>query len=62
VVDPLGRIINSLPLGSEGVFDAPLPQPIARTPYARLGDGPVGAVVGIIFLWVLRLRWRRRSR
>jgi apolipoprotein N-acyltransferase len=62
VVDPLGRIINSLPLGSEGVFDAPLPQPIARTPYARLGDGPVGAVVGITLLWVLRVRWRRRWR
>jgi len=60
VVDPLGRIINSLPLGSEGVFDAPLPQPIARTPYARLGDGPVGAVVGITLLWALlwRTRWR----
>jgi apolipoprotein N-acyltransferase len=62
VLDPLGRIINSLPLGSEGVFDAPLPQPIAPTPYARLGDGPVGAVVGIVFLWMLRSRWRRRSR
>ncbi|TMJ44742.1 MAG: apolipoprotein N-acyltransferase [Alphaproteobacteria bacterium] len=62
VVDPLGRIINSLPLGSEGVFDAPLPQPIAPTPYVRLGDGPLGAAVAIIFLWALRLRWRRRSR
>ena len=62
VLDPLGRIINSLPLGSEGVFDAPLPQPIAPTPYTRLGDGPVGAVVGIVFLWMLRSRWRRRQR
>jgi apolipoprotein N-acyltransferase len=62
VLDPLGRIINSLPLGSEGVFDAPLPQPIAPTPYTRLGDGPVGAVVGIVFLWMLRSRWRRRPR
>ena len=62
VVDPLGRIINSLPLGSEGVFDAPLPQPIAPTPYVRLGDGPLAAAVARIFLWALRLRWRRRSR
>ena len=30
VVDPLGRIVNSLPLGREGVIDAPLPRPIAR--------------------------------
>jgi len=62
VVDPLGRIIKSLPLGSEGVLDAPLPQAIAPTPYARLGDGPVGAMVGIAFLWVMRSRWRRGSR
>ena len=26
VVDPVGRIVNSLPLGSEGVIDSPLPQ------------------------------------
>src|SRR5262249_5410647 len=60
VVDPLGRVINSLPIGSEGAFDGPLPQPIPRQPYARLGDGPVGAVVGITLLWVLRWRWRWR--
>src|SRR5205814_9222135 len=53
VVDPLGRIIKSLPLGSEGVLDAPLPQAIVPTPYARLGDGPVGAMVGIALLWVM---------
>jgi len=62
VVDPLGRIIKSLPLGSEGVLDAPLPQAIVPTPYARLGDGPVGAMVGIALLWVMRSRWRRGSR
>jgi apolipoprotein N-acyltransferase len=62
VVDPLGRIIKSLPLGSEGVLDAPLPQAIAATPYARLGDAPVGAMVGIAFLWVMRSRWRALSR
>src|SRR5262249_33497566 len=33
VIDPLGRIVKSLPMGSEGVLDAPLPQPIAPTPY-----------------------------
>jgi len=58
VVDPLGRIIKSLPLGAEGVLDAPLPQPTARTLYARWGDGPVGIVVGIAFLWVMRSRRR----
>jgi apolipoprotein N-acyltransferase len=61
VVDPLGRIIKSLPLDSEGVLDAPLPQAIAPTSYARLGDGPVGAVMGIAFLWLVRSRWRAGS-
>jgi len=62
VIDPLGRIVKSLPLGSMGVLDAPLPQPIAPTPYARLGDGPVGVIVGIAFLWVMGSRWRSRAR
>jgi apolipoprotein N-acyltransferase len=38
VVDPFGRIVGSLPLGSEGVLDAKLPRPIAPTFYARFGD------------------------
>jgi apolipoprotein N-acyltransferase len=58
VVDPLGRIVKSLPLGAEGVLDAPLPQPIAATLYARWGDALVGVVVAIAFLVVLGSRWR----
>jgi len=38
VIDPVGRIINSLPLGAEGVLDAPLPEAIAPTVYVSLGD------------------------
>jgi apolipoprotein N-acyltransferase len=56
VVDPLGRVIKSLPLGTEGVLDSALPQGIAPTPYARAGDAPAGLVVGLAFLWVLRSR------
>ena len=58
VVDPLGRIVKSLPLGAEGVLDAPLPQPIAATLYARWGDALAAVVVAIAFLWVLGSRWR----
>jgi apolipoprotein N-acyltransferase len=58
VVDPLGRIIKSLPLGAEGVLDAPLPQPTERTFYARWGDGLVGIMVGIAFFWVMGFRRR----
>src|SRR5208337_5657028 len=53
VVDPLGRVIKRLPLGIEGVMDAPLPQPLASTPYSRAGDGPVGAMLalGLVLVW-----------
>jgi apolipoprotein N-acyltransferase len=58
VVDPLGRVINALPLGVEGVLDAQLPQPIARTIYARTGDGPFAAMLAVAFLLVMRARKR----
>jgi apolipoprotein N-acyltransferase len=56
VVDPLGRIIKSLPLGVEGVLDAPLPRPIASTFYAEVGDGPIAIIIGIAFIVVVRRR------
>jgi apolipoprotein N-acyltransferase len=59
LVDPLGRVIKRLPLGVEGVIDAPLPQPLASTPYARAGDGPLGAMLALALVLVLRSRRRR---
>jgi apolipoprotein N-acyltransferase len=56
VIDPLGRIVKALPLGAEGVLDAQLPQPTARTLYARAGDGPFAAILAIAFLFVMRAR------
>jgi apolipoprotein N-acyltransferase len=50
VVDPVGRIIRSLPLGSEGILDSALPQPLARTLYSRLGDAPLGLLVAAILV------------
>jgi apolipoprotein N-acyltransferase len=61
VVDPLGRVIKSLPLGSEGVLDAPLPQAIPPTLYARVGDGPLFVVLGLAILMVLRSRKTGRN-
>jgi len=58
VVDPLGRVIRSLPLGTEGVLDAPLPKAIPPTHYARLGDGPLAIAIGLSLLLVLRSRRR----
>ena len=61
VVDPLGRVIASLPLGSEGVLDAGLPRPLPPTLYARLGDGPAGLLTAVALILVMRVRRRRKS-
>ena len=58
VVDPVGRIVNSLPLGTEGVLDSRLPRPIGATFYARFGDAPAGIMVGIVLFAVVRRRVR----
>jgi len=59
VVDPLGRVIRSLPLGVEGVLDSPLPQPVGPTLYSRTGDGPVGLDLAAIAV-AARIRRRRK--
>jgi apolipoprotein N-acyltransferase len=60
VVDPVGRVIKSLPLGTEGVLDAALPTRIEPTIYSRSGDGIAGIIVGAGFLVAMRRRMRRR--
>ncbi len=60
VIDPVGRIVRSLPLGAEGVLDSPLPRPLEPTVYVRLRDGPVGLAMLaglVIVLW--RRLWPR---
>jgi apolipoprotein N-acyltransferase len=58
VIDPLGRVIKSLPLGAEGILDAPLPAAIAPTVYVGYGDDAV-----IVFLLLsLAFIGRRRLR
>jgi apolipoprotein N-acyltransferase len=56
VVDPVGRIIDMLPLGTEGVIDAPLPQPIGAPIYVRVGDVPAAMIVGVALLALMRRR------
>jgi len=58
VVDPVGRVLRQLPLGSEGVLDSLLPQPLGQTVYARVGDLPLALVLAAIGLLgvVRRLR------
>jgi apolipoprotein N-acyltransferase len=57
VVDPLGRIVRSLPLGAEGVIDSGLPRAIEPTIYARLGDAPT--LFAVLLLVVAVLVYRR---
>ncbi len=38
IIDPLGRVVNSLALGVEGVVDGPLPQALTATVYSDIGD------------------------
>ncbi len=58
VVDPLGRVIKSLPLGTEGILDSALPLRIASTLYVRAGDG----IVGLILLAGIAIVIRRRMK
>ena len=56
--DPVGRIVNSLPLGTEGVMDSSLPRPIGAPIYARVGDVPAAMIVALTLLAIIRRRVR----
>ena len=60
VVDPVGRIVRSLPLGVQGILDSPLPKVINTPLYARIGDGPLALVV--ILVGVAATIGRNRTR
>jgi len=58
MIDPLGRITNSLPLGQAGYVDANLPAPLPPTIYVRIGDNPVFLALLALFaaLWMVARR------
>jgi apolipoprotein N-acyltransferase len=58
VIDPLGRSIAALPLGTEGVLDAPLPRGLRATVYSSLGDLPAFSLILMLFT-TCSLRRRR---
>jgi apolipoprotein N-acyltransferase len=58
VVDPLGRIVRAMPLGAEGVIDAPLPRPVAATIFSRFGDIWLVIVIAVSLLSGARARHR----
>lgn len=63
MIDPLGRIVESLPLGQAGYIDAVLPAPLAPTLYARWGDAPVFVLLMLAAagMAVVQLRGGRRN-
>ena len=56
VIDPLGRIVESLPLGTEGLLTTRLPRPVGSPVYARVGDVPAAMILAIALLAVIRRR------
>jgi len=61
VVDPFGRTIKALPLGTEDVLDAPLPRAIAPTLYVRTGGSIGGVMFGVALALVVAGRRRFRK-
>jgi apolipoprotein N-acyltransferase len=61
VIDPLGRIVARLGLGSEGVLDSALPAAIPPTPYVRSGDIPTAIVVAAVLIFVIRRGGKRKA-
>ena len=56
VIDAYGRVSNSLDLDRQGVVDAPLPEALAPTPFARLGQW-IGLFMTLASLLFAARRW-----
>ena len=55
VIDPVGRVLWFVPLGTAGFLDVPLPKAFAPTPYRRYG------LLGIVFLLLVSCVFVPRS-
>ncbi|ARN80172.1 apolipoprotein N-acyltransferase [Methylocystis bryophila] len=58
IVDPYGRILQSLPLGVEGVIDGALPEPASPTFFARYGSFVFPALWAVLLCGALYGRLR----
>jgi apolipoprotein N-acyltransferase len=58
VIDPVGRIVNALPLGVEGVLDSKLPNAIEPTYFLLVGDYPLILSLVVSLIAVSRRRFR----
>ncbi|MGA2566061.1 MAG: apolipoprotein N-acyltransferase [Pseudolabrys sp.] len=59
VIDPVGRVVDALPLGVEGVLDASLPRAIGTTTYVRFGDDALFLFIVVGLILVTRRRLHR---
>jgi apolipoprotein N-acyltransferase len=59
VIDPVGRVVDALPLGVEGVLDASLPRVIGTTTYVRFGDDALFLFIVVGLILVTRRRLHR---
>ncbi len=60
VIDAKGRVLDELPLNTEGYLDAALPKALPKTIYAKNGDLPL-AIVIVLLLLIGLLRWGRET-
>ncbi|MDO8877711.1 MAG: apolipoprotein N-acyltransferase [Pseudolabrys sp.] len=58
VIDPVGRVVQSLPLGVEGVLDSELPKAISPTLFVAFGEYPLILLLVVSLLLVARRRLR----
>jgi apolipoprotein N-acyltransferase len=61
VVDAYGRVIASLPLGTDGVLDTGLPRAIGHTTFSRVGNLPAGLLLIVCLVCAVAGRLRRKN-
>lgn len=59
IIDPYGRVVASLPLGSQGVIDGFVPRPLAKTSYAAWGSVLYTFAMAALAVWIA---WGLRHR
>jgi apolipoprotein N-acyltransferase len=62
LIDPYGRLLQSLPWRTAGVIDAVLPPPLAPTLFARFGNIIPLALGFLLLIGAIALDARRRYR
>jgi apolipoprotein N-acyltransferase len=61
VVDAYGRVIASLPLGTDGVLDTGLPRASGPTTFSRVGNLPAGLLLIVCLVFAVAGRLRRAN-